>query len=164
MQPPPVVVVRRSRSEALSVSSRWALLFLFLLQLPAAVAQESVLEDARFLARIELHTIDELYSVLVRADQLFEQGLALQSESAAVTFVLHGAEVNSLLRQNYQQNKKAVDLAARLSALGVVKIQACETWMGGKLIVPEDLQPFVGTVNYGPDEVDDLIEEGYLYF
>ena len=146
------------------MSRLWALLLLLGMQLPVAAAQEAALDGGPYLARIELHTAAELYSVLLRAEQLLEQGLALQSEPAAVTFILHGAEVTSLLRQNYRENKKTVDLAARLSALGVVNIQACETWMGGNLVMPEDLQPFVATVNYGPDEVRRLVEEGYLYF
>ena len=142
----------------------WALSLLPLLLLPPAIAQESGIEDPHYVARIELHTAAELYSVLVRAEQLMDQGLAPQTEPATVTFILHGAEVTALLRHNYQQNKETVNLAARLSALGVVEIQACETWMGGNLVMPEDLQPFVSTVSYGPGEVSKLVEEGYLYF
>jgi intracellular sulfur oxidation DsrE/DsrF family protein len=122
-------------------------------------------ENPYYIAAIELHTTAELHAVLERADQLLTQGLALQSDPASVTFILHGPEVISLLRQNYLQNKPTVDLAARLSALGVVEIMACKTWMGGNSIAVEDLQPFVGTVDYGPAEVRRLIdEEGYLYF
>jgi intracellular sulfur oxidation DsrE/DsrF family protein len=118
-----------------------------------------------YVAAIELHTTAELHEVLARADQLLIAGVALQSEPAAVTFILHGPEVRSLLRQNYMQNKATVDLAARLSALGVVEIMACKTWMGGNSVAVEDLQPFVGTVEYGPGEVRRLVdEEKYLYF
>ncbi len=128
-------------------------------------AQESSLENPVYVATIELHTTAELQSVLQRADQLLLDGVALQSDPATVTFILHGPEVRSLLRQNYRQNKSMVDLAARLSALGVVEIMACETWMGGNSVAVEDLQPFVGTVRYGPGEVRRLVEEeDYLYF
>ncbi len=82
-----------------------------------------------------------------------------------VAFVLHGPEVRVLLRQNYMMYKATVDLAASLSALGVVDIKACETWMGGNQIMVEELQSFVGTVPYGPGEVNRLVkEEDYLYF
>ena len=122
-------------------------------------------ENPYYVAAIELHTTAELHAVLERADQLLGQGLAPQSAPASVTFILHGPEVISLLRQNYLQNKPTVDLAARLSALGVVEIKACKTWMGGNSVVVEDLQPFVGIVDYGPGEIRRLIdEEGYLYF
>ena len=131
----------------------------------ASTAQDIPLDSPSYVASIELHTSAELFSVLQRADKLLMDGVALQSEPAAVTFVLHGAEVISLLRQNYRQNKALVDLAARLSALGVVEIMACESWMGGNSVAEEDLQPFVKTVRYGPDEIRRLVDEkSYLYF
>ncbi len=123
------------------------------------------LEDTRYVADIELHTTAELHSVLERAEQLLVNGLAPQSNPATITFILHGPEVISLLRKNYLQHKATVDLAARLSALGVLEVKACETWMGGNSVRPEELQPFVGTVSYAPGEVRRLTdEEGYLYF
>jgi intracellular sulfur oxidation DsrE/DsrF family protein len=70
-----------------------------------------------------------------------------------------------LLRQSYLENKQLVDLAASLSALGVVEIKACETWMGGNSVDPSTLQPFVQTVSYGPGEVRRLVnDEGYIRF
>jgi intracellular sulfur oxidation DsrE/DsrF family protein len=145
-----------------------AILYLFLAtsihaqELPRDVFNEN---PELYVAAIELHTTAELHAVLERADQLLVDGVALQTEPASVTFVLHGPEVRSLLRQNYLQNKATVDLAARLSALGVVDIKACETWMGGNGVNPDNLQPFVGTVNYGPSEVRRLVEEeGYIFF
>ena len=131
----------------------------------ASTAQDISLDSPTYVVDIELHTTAELYSVLERADQLLLDGVALQSDPPTVTLVLHGAEVISLLRQNYRQNKAVVDLAARLSALGVVEIMACETWMGGNSVAGEDLQPFVKTVRYGPEEIRRLVdEESYLYF
>lgn len=123
------------------------------------------LNERLYVTAITLHTTAELHTVLQRADQLLAEGVALQSDPATVTFILHGPEVISLLRKNYLQNKATVDLAARLSALGVVEIKACKTWMGGHSVAEEDLQPFVGTVTYGPGEVLRLVEEeDYLYF
>ncbi len=146
-------------------SAVFCLLLAFSIQaqeLPPEVSSET---SDYFVAAIELHTTAELHAVLERADQLLADGHALQSEPASVTFVLHGPEAKSLLRQNYLQNKATVDLAARLSALGVVDIKACETWMGGNGVNPDNLQPFVGTVNYGPKEISRLVEEeGYLFF
>ncbi len=140
-------------------------LLAFSIQAQEPLRQTSNETSDYFVAAIELHTTAELYAVLERADQLLADGVALQSEPASVTFVLHGPEVRSLLRQNYLQNKATVDLAARLSALGVVEIKACKTWMGGNGVNPDNLQPFVGTVGYGPGEVRRLVEaEGYILF
>ncbi|MEH6582631.1 MAG: acyl-CoA transferase [Halioglobus sp.] len=119
----------------------------------------------RHLAEIELHTAEELRGVLLRAEQLLANGAMVLGDPAPVTFVLHGPEVKILLRQNYLANKSTVDLAASLSALGVVEIKACETWMGGSGIAVDELQPFVGTVAYGPTEIRRLVDdENFLYF
>ncbi|MBE9538278.1 MAG: acyl-CoA transferase [Proteobacteria bacterium] len=143
----------------------------FALLLSTVVVAEDISQIApphkhpNYVVAIELHTTAELHEVLARADQLLREGVALQSDPAAVTFILHGPEVRSLLRKNYLENKETVDLAARLSALGVVEVMACKTWMGGNSVAAEDLQPFVGTVDYGPDEIRRLVDdEDYLYF
>jgi intracellular sulfur oxidation DsrE/DsrF family protein len=121
--------------------------------------------EVRYLAEIRLHTAAEFHSVLVRAEQLLASGALSSASPVPVTFVLHGPEVRILLRQNYLQNKSTVDLAAALTALGVVDIKACETWMGGEGIRAEELQPFVTTVAYAPAEIKRLVEEDkYLYF
>ena len=155
---------------AVSGILKFVFIFVGLLLAQTAPAQNKLQQlpleiSNNYVAAIELHTTAELHAVLLRADKLLAEGVALQGHPASVTFVLHGPEVRSLLRQNYLQNKSTVDLAARLSALGVVEIKACETWMGGNSVNPEELQPFVGTVNYGPAEIDRLIdEESYIYF
>jgi intracellular sulfur oxidation DsrE/DsrF family protein len=110
--------------------------------------------EQRYLAEIELHTAQEMQAILIPLDG-----------EPRVAFVLHGPEVYILLRQNYLANKAVVDRAASLSALGVVEIKACETWMGSKGIDPDELQPFVATVPYGPAEEQRLVErENYIRF
>ena len=169
MPPPPVAAARRFQFRPFVMFSFLKAAALLGLLLCASVsAQEAVpgpIEGQQYLVEIELHTAEELHSVLVRADQLLVEGALPLSAPVPVTFVLHGPEVRILLRQNYLNNKATVDLAARLSALGVVDIKACETWMGGASVAVEDLQPFVDTVPYGPAEENRLVkEENYLYF
>ncbi|MEH6591096.1 MAG: acyl-CoA transferase [Halioglobus sp.] len=139
-----------------------ALALLFCLVAMPVSADES--ED-RYIAEIRLNTAAEFYSVLMRAEQMLAAGALPSTSPVPVTFILHGPEVRILLRQNYLANKSTVDLAAALSALGVVDIKACETWMGGEGIRAEELQPFVSTVAYGPAEIKRMVEEAnYLYF
>ena len=58
-----------------------------------------------------------------------------------------------------------MDLAARLTAFGVVKIQICETQTGVLGRNKSNLLPFVGTVPFGPAEERRLLQqEGYLQF
>ncbi len=118
-----------------------------------------------YLAQIEVHTVAELRGVLERADKLFADGDLQAGSDPPVAFVLHGAEAKALLRNNYQQNKATVDLAARLSAFQVVDIKVCETWMKGQKIDATLLPPFIGTVPYAPDAIKRLMEkQGYVYF
>jgi len=137
-----------------------------LLPLLASQAQAQATEaEARYIADVELHTAAELATLLQRAESLVLDGELPLDGVPRVAFVLHGPEVRVLLRQSYRENKDLVDLAASLSALGVVEIKACETWMGGQRVDPESLQPFVQTVPYGPAEERRLVKkEGYIRF
>jgi hypothetical protein len=131
----------------------------------AAMAQEVAPDEQHYVADIELQTVEEFRQLLERAEQLLLEGAVSQGDTAEVTFVLHGPVVRNLLRQNYLANKKTVDLAASLSAMGVIEVKACRTWMGGHGVNEEDLQPFVETVAYGPGEVLRLAQEkNYIYF
>ena len=121
--------------------------------------------DQRFVVDIELQTLEQFNLLLQRAEQLLLSGEIKQQGEAAVVFVLHGPVLRSLVRQNYAANRETVDMAARLSALEVIDVKACRTWMGGNGVAEGDLQPFVETVSYGPAEVERLVKQSnYLYF
>ena len=131
----------------------------------SAPAQESAPVDARYVADIELQNTQQLSELLARAGQLLLDGVATQNGSPKVSFVLHGPVIRGLLRQNYAGNTQLVNLAASLSALQVVEIKACRTWMGLHEMDEADLQPFVIPVNLGVGEVERLREEkNYLDF
>lgn len=146
-------------------STAW--IYLFLLSLSFSVSpvhSEDLAEAPGYLARLELNTPQELHSALLRAEMLFLDG-SLQGQLPPATMVVHGPEVAVFFKQEYPQNKTLVDLAARLSAFGVVDILVCETRMGVMGRSPLELFPFVGTVPFGPDEEQRLItEESFLYF
>lgn len=132
-----------------------------------ALAQSELPADAstRYVADIQLESPDQLVALLQRASQLLVDGAVPQDGAASVTLVLHGPVIGNLLRQNYRDNRQLVDLAASLSALQVVKVQACETWMGKHGVAPQDLQPFIETVTFAPGELRRLREqENYLDF
>jgi intracellular sulfur oxidation DsrE/DsrF family protein len=152
----PVAVVPRFLSSvvlALLVSS-------YSVFAPAQIAAEP-----RYLADIELHTEVELLDALHRSDQLLQEGTLSIGTASPVKFVLHGPEVRILLRENYSSHRETVDLAAKLSAFGVIDLKVCETWMGGNRVSAAQLPPFVGTVPYGPAERRRLIkEQGYVHF
>jgi hypothetical protein len=92
-----------------------------------ACAQTLITPAPGYLAALELHTADELLKVLSRAEELLLDSTVAEGKPANVTLLMHGPEVRVLLRENYARNRAVVDLAARLSALGVVDIRACQT-------------------------------------
>jgi len=128
-------------------------------------SQSFVQDDGpRYLARIELNTKKELMDILRRSEQLFVQN-NYQATDQPVALILHGPEAKVFLRGNYSENREIVDLAARLSAFGVVDIKVCEMWMGGESLDGKQLPPFVGAVPFGPAEEKRLVQkEGYVYF
>ena len=123
----------------------------------------SPVEQNNFIARIELHTADELKKVLRRSGELFDADSG--SPATPVVFVLHGPEASVFFRERYRHNQELVDLAAKLTALNVVDIKVCRTWMGSQGLDSSQLLPFVGTVPYGPAAERQLIEQkAYRYF
>ncbi|MEP4485893.1 MAG: acyl-CoA transferase [Halioglobus sp.] len=131
-----------------------------------AHAQEDVASDSypRFIADVQLHTEEEMLMLLERAQTLLLEGSLQPGQQPAVTFVLHGPEVRLLTTDHYLQHRQVADLAASLSALGVVEIMACRTWMGKNDLAEPMLLPFVKTVPYGPAEERRLREQGLNTF
>lgn len=118
----------------------------------------------RYVADIELHSAADLSGLLLRAEQMLVSGEVTQQQQAVV-LVLHGPVLHSLLRPNYPQSKALVNQAASLSALGVLDVRACRSWMAANNIDEAQLQPFVGVVSSGAGEVTRLIKtEGYIAF
>ena len=117
-----------------------------------------------YVARIDLNDPQEVTSILQRAESYYIEN-DFMDDLPPIVFVLHGPEVQIFNRNNYFQYKPIVDLAARLSAFRVMDIRVCETQMRLLGEKEEFLYPFVGTVPFGPAEIERLIEEeNYSYF
>ena len=172
----PVVVVLLSRFNILVLKAPWVrIAFLGVLMscgwVMNATAQNgyvaspsSLQQGANYLARIGQNNPAEIDQALSRIEQLFMiEAAGFQYEP--VVIVLHGPEVAVFERQNYHQFKHIVHKAARLSAFNVVDIRVCETRLDTLGSAVNNLVPFVGTVPYGPAEIQRLTgEEGYLHF
>lgn len=150
----------------MTIFPRWSLFALLSVFIAATgLAQEVPLEEQRYVVDVELQTTRELGQLLKRAEQLLLAGVEVPRGEAKVTFVLHGPVLKILLRSNYLENKRLVDLAAALSALDVIDVKACRAWLQGHGLEEQELQPFVETVSYGPAVVKRLLEDrNYLYF
>ena len=117
-----------------------------------------------YLARLELHSPQDIERALQRAELLHQQ-LQRGNRIAPLAMVIHGPEVAVFFSENYPQYKRIVDLAARLSAFNVVDLKVCQTQIDHLTKEKPTLPPFVEEVPYGPGEVKRLIEsEGFVYF
>jgi intracellular sulfur oxidation DsrE/DsrF family protein len=125
-------------------------------------ANDAAQQD-RYLGRIEVNSLQSLQKVLSRADGYFKKNDFLRLP-IPIHIILHGKEARVLVWENYKKHQELVDMAARLQALGVVKIEVCETWMRHSGVTKEALAPFVDTVPYGPSREQQLRDKGFLYF
>lgn len=114
-------------------------------------------------ALVQLHTADELRSLLARAEQIANDEAEYNTDEP-IALVLHGREIEIFKRSNYRDNKELVDLAARLDAFNVVDLKVCRRWMGENNLTEGDLPPFLEAVPFGGDEVRRLQGVGYAFF
>jgi len=150
------------RFVALLIVSFWSSLLLAE-QVSAPIVHSVVESEDRYVANLEKHTPDELYSAFLKADGLLKNGDSYP-DFEPIVFVLHGEEANIFVRQNYSKYKNMVDLAARLDAFGIIDVKICEYWMSDNDIEIREFPAFVETVPYGPTEEKRLVGEGYIYF
>ncbi len=122
------------------------------------------MEAIGFVARVDFERADQLIGALERAEEYYQQeGMSLSHPPVA--FVIFGSPVSIFFKENYQDNSKVVDLAAKLTALNVIDVKVCEFSYIKAGLDSSDLLPFVSTVPFGPKELSRLIEEeSYSYF
>lgn len=117
---------------------------------------------AGFVADISLHTEAELETLLDRVEQLLDRPRK-SGEAPLVSLVLHGPEVEFFALKNYPQYRGVVDHAAKLAALGAVDVSICQTQMRTRGIGEDEVPGFLRQVPYGPQEVQRLLDSGYVY-
>ncbi|MGH1441146.1 MAG: acyl-CoA transferase [Cellvibrionaceae bacterium] len=117
-----------------------------------------------YVARILNDSPEEVADALSRAEALYLEG-KLPASANPISIVLHGPEVEIFFKDNYDEYKNIVDLAARLSAFGVVDVRVCETQTGILGRSRSSVHSFIGTVPFGPTEVKRLLnQQNYVYF
>jgi uncharacterized protein len=145
--------------------------FLVLLLVPfSAVALAQVdaplpSENANgYVARILNDSPEEVANALERVEKLYTEGQLPQGANP-IAIILHGPEVEIFFKDNYEEYKRIVDLAARLSAFGVVDVRVCETQSGIMGRSRTSIHSFIGTVPFGPTAVKRLLDQqNYVYF
>ena len=164
-----VVSPSQSRGNPLVKVTFWALFFLvWLLVVPLLVFAEGSGGNNNapggYLARISNDSPEEVADALKRAEELYFSG-GLPPDVGPIALILHGPEVEIFFKDKYKMYKETVDLAARLSAFGVIDVRVCETQAGIMGRQRSSIQPFIGTVLFGPSEVRRLLDQqSYVYF
>ncbi len=125
-----------------------------------AIAQQG---DINYVARIQLHTEEEIADLFSRAEQLLDSTSDF-SQGSPIAFVLHGPEVEFFASMNYGQYKSIVDKAAQLDAFQLIDVRVCSTYLRINNISPDSLPPFVDVVPFGPEEEQRLRSRGYVDF
>ncbi|MEO0443134.1 MAG: DsrE family protein [Pseudomonadota bacterium] len=169
LQPAAVVLLflfKRFRTEFIALV--WCLLSLSAIAQPpiaqAPLDAPSANNASGYLARILNDSPEEVAEALERAEALYLEG-KFPTEANPIAIVLHGPEVEIFFKDKYEEYKNIVDLAARLSAFGVVDVRVCETQSGIMGRSRNSIHPFIGTVPFGPTEVKRLLEQqNYVYF
>lgn len=117
-----------------------------------------------YVARLLNDSPEEVASALSRVEKLYGEG-KLSQEANPISIILHGPEVEIFFKDNYEEYKKIVDLAAKLSAFGIVDVRVCETQTGIMGRSRSSIHSFIGTVPFGPTEVKRLLDQqNYVYF
>jgi len=136
----------------------------FSFNLYAQSESEESLNPEGYVARILNDSPQEVADALGRAETLYLEG-KLPASANPISIVLHGPEVEIFFKDNYEEYKNIVDLAARLSAFGVVDVRVCETQTGILGRSRSSVHSFIGTVPFGPTEVKRLLnQQNYVYF
>jgi len=160
---------------------QWLLILLFL---PGFLFAQPELELARiaddnpsfaaadtvpgYVARIDFEQPGQIDEALRRAEAYFQSTdyfEAPQGPAEPIVFVIYGPDVAMFYQANYAAYKSIVDLAARLSSLGVIDVRVCQFSSKSIGFDRAGLLPFVSPVHFGPDELKRLLEEeSYNFF
>ncbi len=119
--------------------------------------------NKRYLYDISEHNIDDLKSLLKRAEEITKAG-GNNLDNLEIVMILHGPDIGWFTLENYNDNKELVDLAKKLDAFDIIDLKVCETTMQSMSIDRNQLPSFIESIPYAPDELSRLTREGYTHF
>jgi len=118
--------------------------------------------NKRYLYNISKHSIEDLQSLLQRAEEITQAGTE-NLEGLEIVMILHGPDIGLFTLDSYDDNKELVDLAKRLDTFDIIDLKVCETAMEHFEIDRKQIPPFIESVPYAPDEFNRLSQEGYIH-
>jgi len=118
--------------------------------------------NKRYLYDISEHSIEELQSLLQRAEEITRAGTE-DLEDLEIVMILHGPDINWFTLENYNDNKELVDLAKKLDTFDIIDLKVCETAMESLEIDRNQIPTFIEPVPYAPNEIKRLSDDGYTH-
>ena len=118
--------------------------------------------NKRYLYDISEHSIEDLKSLLQRAEEITQAGTD-NLEYLEIVMILHGPDIGWFTLDNYNKNKELVDLAKKLDTFDIIDLKVCETAMENLEIDRQQIPLFIESVPYAPDELNRLSQEGYIH-
>lgn len=126
-----------------------------------APEQLEVVPDGRYVLDVVLHSYEEINELLNKAEAHVLQPRPAD-QHAAIAVILHGPEIDLFSIRNYQKYQALVDKAARLDAYNIIELKMCQTTMRERGLRNEDVPGFIELVPYGPEEIEKLLQQGYV--
>ena len=107
------------------------------------------------------HEPDQIKQLLKRAESISETAKITNKESR-IAMVIHGPDIEFFDKNNYNENKELIDLAARLDASNIIDFKVCQVTADSRGIKESSFPSFMEIVPFAPDEIDRLENEGYV--
>ena len=117
--------------------------------------------NTNYLFDVSDHSMEELQDLLQRVDEISRLDKA-GHEDLQIVMILHGPDIEWFRRENYEQNRQLIDLAAQLDSYDVIDMKVCEVAMDNFGVSKEELPTFIESVPYAPDELKRLTNLGYI--
>ncbi len=115
----------------------------------------------QYLFDVSQRSREEFIAFLRRADELVTVA-APETEKLELALILSDHDIDWFAKDNYEQNKELVDLAARLDALEVIDLKICQRAMQEHGYQEDDIPTFIDRVPYAAAEMQRLQGSGYF--
>lgn len=130
---------------------------------PSADAQQPQfsIDDNPYVFDVASHSRQNLLAVLKRANEVATDSSG-NLKQLNITVVVHGRRVRWFDKQNYEENKELVDLAAKLDALDVINVKIDQQAMQEFGVQDENVPDFIERVPFAADEITRLQGSGHF--
>ncbi len=121
----------------------------------------STVGNNQYMFDISGHSREELMALLKRADEVAAVS-APETDNLGITLILDGPNIGWFAKQDYENNKELVDLAARLDALKVIDLKVSQQTVRHYGYSESEIPDFIDRVSFAPEEMRRLENSEYF--